>query len=625
MVTKDSKLRNSSKLVNLVKIDAWLAAFTRRGNVKVDNLNNPTSLNATGSWRRVAQWTGVTLAACVVGVAERAIAQSAPEPVIDVGIVQRFGDEADDQLTLQPLGGDRLTLQFKTGEQTQTVTTTGTVKLEVTMQPLPQPQAVERVVLSTHRSFESAEDSANQWRAQGIEVEIAQPRQWQVWAKRDTYHSPLLRRLLLQNLRAQGSDNASQNAFIDSQVQQRVPKATFTVNGYRYQRDNLQIATANSRVYVGESNTNRDRRLYGGRLHLQPNAYGTYTLVNRVPIETYLRGVVPHEIGLGAPSTTIEAQAILARTYALRNLRRFAIDNYQLCADTQCQVYRGLTGAAAESDRAIAATRGLVLTYENELVDALYSSTTGGVTAPFSDVWNGPNRPYLRAVVDSVQNVWNLQQLPLSNEQNFRAFINRKDGFNENGWDMFRWQVESNLIEIETDLREYLRNRQNPLANFTRIESLEVVERSAAGRVLKMAVQTDRGLIELQKDEIMRALYAPNSTLFYIEPVYETVTLPEAQPPQAIAASPKPEVGTAPKTDIPPAQTAQINPSQRLKGYVFVGGGLGHGVGMSQTGAYNLGDLRWSAARILSFYYPGTQVQPLNADTVYWREPEVEE
>jgi len=64
---------------------------------------------------------------------------------------------------------------------------------------------------------------------------------------------------------------------------------------------------------------------------------------------------------------------------------------YQLCADTQCQVYMGLSGAVPNTD--VAATRGQVLTYQNQLVDALYSSTTGGITAAFSDVWNGADRP----------------------------------------------------------------------------------------------------------------------------------------------------------------------------------------------------------------------------------------
>jgi peptidoglycan hydrolase-like amidase len=595
----------------------------------------PTTATVQLGIRWSAVWRGLATTACLVGLTslpavaqagsnptskvleEFSQAQSTPQPqnpsqssadpALNVGIVQRFGSEAGDEIILQPLTGDRLTLQFETGGQMQTVTA-NTVKLEIMMEPLAEPQVNERVVLSTHRSFESAEDSANQWRSRGIEVEIAQPRQWQVWAKRDVYRSPLLRRLLFQNLQA----NGSKSAFLDTQMQQQLPKAAFVANGYRYQRDQVKITTANRRVQVTPSRSDSERRLYGGNLRLQPNAYGTYTLVNEVPIETYLRGVVPHEIGVGAPPTTIEAQAILARTYALRNLRRFAIDNYELCADTQCQVYRGLSGAHPETDRAIAATRSQVLTYQNELVDALYSSTTGGITAPFSDVWNGPDRPYLRAVVDSVQNIWDLSRYSLADEANLRTFIGRTEGFNENGWDVFRWRVESPMTQITADLKEYLTGIQHPLANFTTVQQVQVVERSPAGRVQRMAVQTDRGTVELEKDEILRAFYAPNSTLFYMDPIYE--------------AAPGITSGAQVPTEEPSVQGAQNSQpaeSRILKGYVFVGGGLGHGVGMSQTGAYNLGDLGWSNAQILNFYYPGTQLQPLSDAITFWRDPAV--
>lgn len=158
--------------------------------------------------------------------------------------------------------------------------------------------------------------------------------------------------------------------------------------------------------------TPRVQRTYGGQMQLQPNAYGSYTLVNTVPIETYLRGVVPHEIGPNAPYTAVEAQAIIARTYALRNLHRFAIDDYELCADTHCQVYWGLDNTVSRADQAIAATSGLVLTYNNEPIDALYSSTTGGVTSPFEDVWLGDSRPYLVARIDAPTNIWNLANTP---------------------------------------------------------------------------------------------------------------------------------------------------------------------------------------------------------------------
>ncbi|MFE4106617.1 SpoIID/LytB domain-containing protein [Almyronema epifaneia] len=515
-----------------------------------------------------------------------ALAQTAQNPEIRVGVVQRFGEAEDDELIVEPLEG-LLTLTFKTGAQTQTVSAPQ-AKLDIALQPLPKPALQERVVLSSHRSFESAEDSANQWRDRGIEVEIAQPSSWQVWAKREVYSTPLLRRLLLKNVQSRGFDQV----FLDSEVVTAIPKAAFIANGYRYNRDRFEITTPNRRIRVVAGEGPRDRSLYGGDLMLQPNAYGTYTLVNEVPIETYLRGVVPYEIGLGAPPSTIEAQAILARTYALRNLRRFAIDDYQLCADTQCQVYFGISGAAEASDRAIAATQGLVLTYENELIDALYSSTTGGVTAKFSDVWNGADRPYLQSVIDSVQPVWNLSQKPLSAEANIRAFLALDQGFNEDDWDLFRWQAESDLTEIAQDLKTYLQRQQHPLANLTQVSQLQVTERSTGGRIQKLAIQTDVGVVELAKDEIIRALAAPRSLLFYIDPVYAA-----------------------------PAENAASTPAPVLKGYKFVGGGWGHGVGMSQTGAYRLGELGWSAARIVQFYYPNTELKPISRELTFWRQP----
>lgn len=516
----------------------------------------------------------VLVAVCLMTTPAKSQTAASQDTELKVGIVQRFGAKPNDRITLQAVTGDRLTFRLKTGDHVKTVAS-ASAKLEIVMQPLPEAEVKERVVLSTHRSFESAEDSAEQWRSQGIPVEVAQPGRWQVWAKRDVYQTPLLRRLLLQSLQAKGVA-----AHVDTKVLPKVPQASLVVGGYRYNRDELDISAGKGMIRVSQAN--EPSRLYGGRLRLQPNAHRSYTLVNNVPLEVYLRGVVPHEIGVGAPPPAIEAQAVLARTYALRNLRRFAVDNYELCADTQCQVYEGLSGTAEVTDRAIAATRGLVLTYQNELVDAVYSSTTGGVTAPFNDVWNGWERPYLRAVIDSVNNVWDLAQKPLADEKNFRAFIKQRKGFNEEGWELFRWRAESSMAELTQDLKNYLTGLKSPFANFKSIQQIQVTRRSAAGRVLQMKVKTDRGVIELEKDDILNAFYAPNSTLFYLDPIYAT--------------------------------------GKVLRGYAFVGGGFGHGVGLSQTGSYRLGKLGWTSQRILSFYFPGTQLQRISNSITFWRE-----
>jgi SpoIID/LytB domain protein len=510
--------------------------------------------------------------------AKMAVAAEQPDVPLQIGIVQRFGDKPKDVMTLKAPAGDRLTLRFTTRDKTETLTTP-TLKIEIIQQPLPEPEVQERVVFSTHRSFESAEFQAQQWQAKGISVELAQPEQWQVWAQRSVYKTPLVRRLLLQSLQAQGI----QSVRIESKLLPQKPRPSWVVNGFRYTRDEVEITSGTGLINVDRDKDDAPKRLYPGSLKLQPNAYGNYSLVNLVPLEAYLRGVVPHEIGQDAPGTAMQAQAILARTYVLRNLRRFTIDNYQLCATTQCQVYWGLNGADPVTDQAIATTRGLVLTYNNELVDALYFSTSGGVTAPFNEVWQGVSRPYLRTVLDSVNNVWDLAKRPLSDEENLRSFIKQNKGFNEDSRSLFRWREEASLATITKDLQTYLRKLKHPLAKFKQVQQLQVTRRSTSGRVLKVVATTDLGVVELDRDDILNAFSTPISMLFYLDPLY--------------------------------------HPNKTLRGYAFVGGGWGHGVGLSQFGAHHLGKLGWTSDRILAFYFPGTQLQPFNSAITIWRDP----
>lgn len=500
----------------------------------------------------------------------------AKEILLKIGIVQRLGENNNRELTLSSTSGDVLSLRFKDEQGKPKTLQVTQLKLEVIPQPLPKLAVEERLVLSDHSTFETAENSAKQWRKQGIQVEITQPGRWQVWAKRDVYKTPLLKRWLLESLKKKSSTTA----FIDSSVLSTQSHISFVISGVRYFPNQLEITSPKNLVKVTQDK--QSPRLYSGSLTVQPNAYSTYTVVNSVSLETYLRGVVPHEIGSSAPLNSAKAQTIIARTYALRNLRRFQADNYELCADTHCQVYYGLTGTNAIADQAITATKGQVLTYQNELVDALYSSTTGGITALFSDVWDGEERPYLQALVDSPRQVWDISQQSLAKEETFRQFINLTDGFNETGRTVFRWKKESTIEELNQDLKKYLERRKDPLANFKTILGMEVTKRSPSGRILTMTIQTDKGILELYKNEVRSAFTPPRSTLFYIDPIYDE--------------------------------------KKKLKAYSFVGGGLGHGVGLSQYGSYNLAQLGWTAEKILSFYYPGTKIQPLSPSIVYWKD-----
>ncbi|MEN9231844.1 MAG: SpoIID/LytB domain-containing protein [Thermostichus sp. DG02_5_bins_236] len=536
----------------------------------------PSYKPPTAKTRRVAQsmfisGLGLLLTAFGAGdplnpLQEQAAATVATpqNPTLQVGILQRFGRSETDEVELAAPAGSMLTLQFQQADGTLQTQRTAQVTIGIVNRALTTPETIHRLILSSHKSFESAEANANHWQSLGISTEIAQPEEWQVWAHR-TYTPQQLTQIHLY-AREEGIPN------VRTVVQERQERTelSWVHDHFRYHRTRLTVTSDAGYLRVND-------RYYAGSLTIQPNAYGSYTVVNAVPLETYLRGVVPHEVGPGAPFAAMAAQAILARTYALKNLHRFQIDDYQICANTHCQVYRGLTGTNPRTDEAIQQTSGQVLTYNGELVDAVYSSTNGGVSAAFEDVWDGDPRPYLRPQADIAHQPG--QSLDLRQESSFQAFLAQREGFNEVGVSrLFRWEFVQSLNELNAQLQAAQEYLGIPMPQWTSIKGMDILERSASGRVqaMQLDLQTTEGpySITLHKDRVRLAFPRLYSTMFRLEPLKE---------------------------------------ADQLTGYQFVGGGFGHGVGLSQYGSYTLARQGFSPAQILDFYYPGTTLAPLGS------------
>ena len=121
---------------------------------------------------------------------------------------------------------------------------------------------------------------------------------------------------------------------------------------------------------------------YRGRVLLYLNDRGTLNVVNELPLEEYLRGVVPRELGPEEypELEALKAQAVAARTYTVRNLGEFRQEGFDICATPRCQVYGGVAAEHWRSDLAIEQTQGQVLLAGEIPIDALYSSTCGGHT-----------------------------------------------------------------------------------------------------------------------------------------------------------------------------------------------------------------------------------------------------
>ena len=139
---------------------------------------------------------------------------------------------------------------------------------------------------------------------------------------------------------------------------------------------------------------------YRGRILVHLNRRGTLNLINEVDFEEYLRGVVPREMGpeVFDDLDALKAQTVAARTYTVRNLGEFAGEGYDICATPRCQVYGGMDVEHPLSDQAVLETAGEVLLYDDQLVDARYSSTCGGHTEDMKVVFPERDEPYLKGV-----------------------------------------------------------------------------------------------------------------------------------------------------------------------------------------------------------------------------------
>jgi stage II sporulation protein D len=140
----------------------------------------------------------------------------------------------------------------------------------------------------------------------------------------------------------------------------------------------------------------------GGRAYrgtLRVSAAGSVRVVNTVGLEPYLMGVVPSEMPDRWPDEALQAQAVVARTYALRHLHKGG--DFDLYSDTRSQVYGGIAAESESASAAVSATVGVVVLYKDQLADTFFFSSSGGRTANVQDVWTGSAPiPYLVSVPD---------------------------------------------------------------------------------------------------------------------------------------------------------------------------------------------------------------------------------
>ncbi len=383
-------------------------------------------------------------------------------------------------------------------------------------------------------------------------------------------------------------------------------------------------------------------------------------LINIVDLEDYLQGVLPSEIGAKWPIEAQKVQAIISRTYALRQSFNRAARGYDVLDTVSDQVYKGAGVESAISNKAVRETTGQVLAYGSDLAFTPFHSDSGGHTANNEEVW-GKNLPYLKGVAEPIA-----YESPNSS-----------------------WSVRIPARQVESAIAKIG-------GNVGKIREIRIAEVGAGGRAASLKFSGSSGAVSL-RSSIFRMAIGPNilkSTMLttgtggikspvpavqikeLMNDTSESIAESEWKPEDSGSTAQELSKIPVPTSDTPmsPAQEARLtklvsdgvfnsaelmdmlkNPAKR-KGYLYmgiqrggskvpnpnskspvkkplvqnqpitlpVGGGVipfengmfvfqgrgwGHGVGLSQWGMLALATKGWTAERILTHYYPGTAVK----------------
>ena len=333
---------------------------------------------------------------------------------------------------------------------------------------------------------------------------------------------------------------------------------------------------------------------YAGKLHIYRKADGnTYWIVNELGMEDYLCGVVPGEMPASFAPEALKAQAVCARTYAALQVLGTAYEMYHADVDdtTDCQVY--LPGNAnAAATEAVYATAGQILTWQGMIASVYYFSTSCGYTTGL-EVWQQEALPYL-GVHSLVQN----------EGMGSSADIFLRDG-QVTAYDsesrFFRWRAVLQLAGNEQKLRHALQTaashrdgkvvqtdgagvQTENLTSFGTLADLGIDARSESGCVTDLRLTFENGIAHVYNENAIRNI---------LWSICTTLTDKNGN--------------SAHNFHMLPSAFFSVDTEEHGI-YVLYGGGLGHGIGMSQYGADGMAKSGKGYVEILGTFFPGTEL-----------------
>jgi SpoIID/LytB domain protein len=314
----------------------------------------------------------------------------------------------------------------------------------------------------------------------------------------------------------------------------------------------------------------RETRAFRGRIYVTLAGDGSLAVVNALPEDQLLAGIVPSEIFPDAPAEALKAQAVAARDELLAKIgTRHFLDPFLLCSTQHCQVYGGVKPEDPRTTRAVADTRGQVLMRDGGgLVQAYYSASCGGFTEANESVWGTPPDPSLRGRLDALgADAAALKPFTAGiTDANVDAFLRDGAAHTFCGRTKYARGRERWSVRLEGAELDRLVAAEYPEVG--PVTALTPVRRGISGRIVELSVAGGRGRATVTGElHIRRLLGGLKSSLF--------VTRRD---------------GSA---------------------WILDGAGFGHGVGLCQTGAIGMAESGYKLAQILEHYFPGSHLAKL--------------
>ncbi|MFC4769683.1 SpoIID/LytB domain-containing protein [Effusibacillus consociatus] len=533
-----------------------------------------------------------------------------------------------------------------------------------------------RLQAGSHSTYDAAKQGADSIRAQGYDAYVsarqtaAGVNSYEVWvgngassAERDALKNELAGKgiasapvdytsnyVLFKQDAVGAETNVSDHLFIESTKQEAVFQANGSPGAVRFEEKGI--------TYRGQL------ILRGYRQRL--------AVVNKLPLDDYLKGVVPREMSTGWPLEALKAQAVAARSYAVgQSPTKWGIA--QVDDTVWEQAYGGYTWEKTDTTQAVDTTRGQVLMYNNgtpndssddSVVNTFFSATHGGRSADGTEVW-GNAVPYLRPV----DSHWDMISIEINREPDWHRvmlpsgmvgyvrhdFVSKTGNKNSVG-------LEEGLILAETNVRplpdisritgrvigtaqqgervliletrkEYddsawmrgfsAAELQNKLGLSSPVTLLTIAEQGPSGRV--RSVSANGQIIRPRTGDEIRSVFGVTSTLFSIEQTGEyTVLGANGRTSSYPAAKMQGQIlhavsgnGTVSQANGSGDSFIMINNTGKTRvatkdpAYILWGGGNGHGLGMSQWGAYGMAREGYKYDQILKHYYYNTYLTPV--------------